>query len=297
MRVVENAEGFDAALAACRREAKASFGDDAMLIEKYLARSRHIEIQVFADAHGNFMHLAERDCSLQRRHQKVVEEAPAPLFDERRRQAMSEAAIAAAKAVGYVGAGTVEFIAAPSGEFYFMEMNTRLQVEHPVTEMITGLDLVEWQLRVAAGQPLPMRQEDLDLQGHAMEVRIYAERPDKGFLPSTGTLAAFELPAEAQFWVDKPATRPLTRADSGFRAGDTVTPFYDAMLAKLVVHGRDRAEAIERMLAALRSVKAEGVHTNVAFLVNALSSEAFRSGEVDTGLIGRHPQFAKPATA
>ncbi len=288
IRVVETPEAFDAALAACKREAKASFGDEAMLIEKYLARSRHIEIQIFADSHGNFMHLAERDCSLQRRHQKVIEEAPAPRFDDRRRQAMSDAAIAAARAVGYIGAGTVEFIAAPTGEFYFMEMNTRLQVEHPVTELITGLDLVEWQLRVAAGQPLPLRQHELALHGHALEARIYAERPEKGFLPSTGTLSTFHLPAESEFWVAKAPHQPITRVDSGFRQGDTVSPYYDALLAKLLVHGKDRDEAIDRMVDALKSVRAEGVHTNVAFLTKVFASEAFRSGDVDTALISRN---------
>ena len=297
MRIVTRPEDFDAALTACKREAKGAFGDESMLIEKYLPRSRHIEIQVFSDTQGNFLHLFERDCSLQRRHQKVVEEAPAPRFSPERRDAMGAAAIAAARAVGYVGAGTVEFIAEPDGEFYFLEMNTRLQVEHPVTEMITGLDLVEWQLRVAAGERLPLLQEEIRQQGHALEVRIYAERPEKGFLPSTGTLSAFHLPAGLEFCNGERSGAPVTRIDSGFRAGDTVTPYYDAMLAKLIVHGKTRGEAIEQLLRALAEVRAEGVSTNVHFLRNIIASDAFRSGDVDTTLISRQlNDFIKAGT-
>src|SRR5690606_35607480 len=199
MRIVESAAQFDAMLASCRREAKNAFGDDTVLVERYVVRPRHIEIQVFADAHGNAIHLFERDCSVQRRHQKVIEEAPAPGMTEERRRGMGEAAVAAARAVGYVGAGTVEFIADPSGAFFFMEMNTRLQVEHPVTEMITGFDLVEWQLRVAAGGPLPAAQDDVRVDGHAIEARIYAENPEKGFLPSVGTLRYLRTPPAVEF--------------------------------------------------------------------------------------------------
>lgn len=235
MRVVESSGAFLDALASCQREAASSFGDDRVLIERYLQKPRHIEIQVFADTHGNCVYLFERDCSVQRRHQKVIEEAPAPGMTEERRRAMGEAAVAAARAVGYVGAGTVEFIAEPDGRFYFMEMNTRLQVEHPVTEMITGHDLVEWQLRVAAGQPLPARQEDLRIHGHAIEARIYAENPEKGFLPSIGTLAYLGLPAHVAF------ANGDIRVDGGVRTGDTITPFYDPMIAKLIVHEIGRA--------------------------------------------------------
>ena len=241
MKVVERAADFAAALAAARREAKAGFGDDRVLVEKYLAAPRHIEIQVFADTQGNAVYLFERDCSVQRRHQKVLEEAPAPGMKPEHRRAMGEAAVACAKAIGYVGAGTVEFIAADSfardGAFYFMEMNTRLQVEHPVTEMVTGEDLVEWQLRVAAGEPLPKRQDELALCGHAIEARIYAEDPDRGFLPSTGTLVHLRAPANG----------PSVRVDTGVCAGDGISPHYDPMIAKLIVHGEDRPAALRRL--------------------------------------------------
>ncbi|KAG1272247.1 hypothetical protein G6F65_011846 [Rhizopus arrhizus] len=218
MRKVERSEDFVDALASCQREAASAFGNDHVLVEKYVERPRHIEIQVFGDSHGEAVYLFERDCSVQRRHQKVIEEAPAPGMTEERRRAMGEAAVAAARAVGYVGAGTVEFISEPDGRFYFMEMNTRLQVEHPVTEMITGHDLVEWQLRVAAGQPLPARQEDLCINGHAIEARIYAENPEKGFLPSIGTLAYLGLPPHTAF------ANGDVRVDCGVRTGDTITP-------------------------------------------------------------------------
>jgi 3-methylcrotonyl-CoA carboxylase alpha subunit len=235
MRVVVHPEEFAAALASCQREAIASFGDDQVLVEKYLERPRHIEIQVFADQQGHCLHLHERDCSVQRRHQKVLEEAPAPGMTPERRQAMGEAATRAAQAVGYIGAGTVEFIVSPAGDFYFMEMNTRLQVEHPVTEMITGLDLVEWQLRVAVGEPLPMTQSQVPLHGHAIEARLYAEAPFKGFLPSTGKLVNLRFPT----------TNGSVRVDTGVTEGDTITPFYDPMIAKLVVHGKDRTDALQ----------------------------------------------------
>ncbi len=281
MRVVESTGAFLDALASCQREAASSFGDDRVLIERYLQKPRHIEIQVFADTHGNCVYLFERDCSVQRRHQKVIEEAPAPGMTEERRRAMGEAAVAAARAVGYVGAGTVEFIAEPDGRFYFMEMNTRLQVEHPVTEMVTGHDLVEWQLRVAAGQPLPARQEDLRIHGHAIEARIYAENPEKGFLPSIGTLAYLGLPAHVAF------ANGDIRVDGGVRTGDTITPFYDPMIAKLIVHGADRDQARARMLQALAQTQAVGVQTNVAFLSRLMRDSAFAAADLDTGLIER----------
>ncbi|MEI2416629.1 acetyl/propionyl/methylcrotonyl-CoA carboxylase subunit alpha [Orrella sp. JC864] len=281
MRVVERPEDFAGALASCQREAASSFGDDKVLIERYLQRPRHIEIQVFADSHGHCVHLFERDCSVQRRHQKVIEEAPAPGMTPERRQAMGEAAIAAARAVGYVGAGTVEFIAEPDGRFYFMEMNTRLQVEHPVTEMVTGLDLVEWQLRVAAGEPLPLAQEQLRLSGHAIEARLYAENPDKGFLPSIGTLAHLALPPHAAF-----ANGPV-RVDGGVRAGDTISPHYDPMIAKLIVHGQTRDQARARMLEALAATQVAGVQTNAAFLARLMRDPAFAQADLDTGLIER----------
>src|SRR5437868_3710324 len=238
MRVVEAGEALEASLASVKREALASFGDDKVLVEKYLTRPRHIEIQVFADTHGNCVYLFERDCSVQRRHQKVLEEAPAPGMTQEHRRAMGEAAVAAAKAVGYVGAGTVEFIANQDGSFYFMEMNTRLQVEHPVTEMITGTDLVEWQLRVAYGETLPKKQEELTIHGHALEARIYAENPEKGFLPSIGTLRHLHTPQAVTFELGAGAAAgnpAAIRIDSGVRQGDAISPYYDPMIAKLIV--------------------------------------------------------------
>jgi 3-methylcrotonyl-CoA carboxylase alpha subunit len=289
MKIVERARDFAAALASAQREAKAGFGDDRVLVEKYLTAPRHIEIQVFADTHGNSVYLFERDCSVQRRHQKVLEEAPAPAMKPEHRRAMGEAAVAAAKAIGYVGAGTVEFIAADSfardGAFYFMEMNTRLQVEHPVTEMVTGQDLVEWQLRVAAGQSLPKRQAELNLSGHAIEARIYAEDPDRGFLPSIGRLVHLQAPA----------TDAGVRVDTGVRAGDEITPYYDPMIAKLIVHGEDRPTALRRLAEALADYEIVGVATNVAFLRRVVAHEAFASGSVDTGLIARHHAALFPA--
>lgn len=298
MRVVESGEAFEAALTSVRREAQASFGDDKVLVEKYLTRPRHIEIQVFADTHGNTVYLFERDCSVQRRHQKVLEEAPAPGMTEERRSAMGEAAVAAARAVGYVGAGTVEFIANQDGSFYFMEMNTRLQVEHPVTEMITGLDLVEWQLRVAAGEALPLTQQALRIDGHALEARIYAENPDKQFLPSTGTLRFLRTPPAVQFLcgVDGPGPAGV-RIDSGVREGDTISPFYDPMIAKLIVWGKDRAEALARMEQALSGYHVVGLSTNVAFLKRLVGSRAFREADLDTGLIERNAAELFPAPA
>jgi 3-methylcrotonyl-CoA carboxylase alpha subunit len=284
MRVVEHAAELDAAIDSARGEARSSFGDDRLLVEKYLTRPRHIEIQVFADADGNCVSLFERDCSIQRRHQKVIEEAPAPFMDPRRRAAMGEAAIAAARAVGYVGAGTVEFIAEGDG-FYFMEMNTRLQVEHPVTEMITGLDLVEWQLRVAAGEPLPRRADDLRIGGHAIEVRIYAEDPARNFLPSIGRLTHLRQPEQ----------RAGVRVDTGVRQGDAITPYYDPMIAKLIVHGADRAEAVGLLHAALREYEVAGVQTNLGLLRAIAAHPAYSAGEFDTGFIGRHETVLHPA--
>jgi 3-methylcrotonyl-CoA carboxylase alpha subunit len=301
MRVVERSEDFVAALASCKREAISSFGDDKVLVEKYLQRPRHIEIQVFADSVGNCVYLHERDCSVQRRHQKVLEEAPAPGMTRERRAAMGEAAVAAAKAVGYVGAGTVEFIANQDGSFYFMEMNTRLQVEHPVTEMITGTDLVEWQLRVAAGQPLPKKQSELAIHGHAIEARIYAENPEKGFLPSIGTLRHMDTPASVSFELGGTAggDPAAVRIDSGVREGDAISPFYDPMIAKLIVWGADRNQALARMGQALAEFQIVGLATNIAFLKRLVEGTAFSTADLDTGLIDRHGEalFPQPKSA
>jgi acetyl-CoA carboxylase biotin carboxylase subunit len=279
MRRVDRAEEFIAALGAARREAKASFGDDRVLLETYVTRPRHIEVQVFADSHGNVVHLYERDCSLQRRHQKVIEEAPAPGMDEATRAAVTEAAVKAARAVGYQGAGTVEFIADASeglraDRIWFMEMNTRLQVEHPVTEMVTGLDLVEWQLRVAAGEPLPLAQSEITLSGHAVEARLYAENPASGFLPSTGRLEHFRLPLGV-------------RADSGVVEGGEVTPFYDPMIAKLIAYAPTRDEAIAELAEACDGVEVWPVKTNAGFLARCLEEPDFIVGDIDTGFIER----------
>jgi len=285
MRAVEKAADFDAALASCKREASNSFGDDAVLIEKYVQRPRHIEIQVFGDTQGNYVYLFERDCSVQRRHQKVLEEAPAPGMTAALRAQMGEAAVAAASAVNYVGAGTVEFIVEQredgSMQFFFMEMNTRLQVEHPVTEAITGQDLVEWQLRVASGEPLPLRQDQLVLSGHAIEARICAESPDNNFLPATGTLHVYGLPACTSF------ERGVVRVDSGVRQGDAISPFYDSMVAKLIVHGDTREQALARLDAALAHTHIVGPSTNVQFLRHVIQSESFRKANLDTALIPR----------
>ncbi len=309
MRAVEKSEDFDAALQSCKREAINSFGDDAVLIEKYVQRPRHIEIQIFGDAHGNYVYLFERDCSVQRRHQKVLEEAPAPGMTQAIREQMGAAAVAAAKSVNYQGAGTVEFIveqldgrpnagppqggSAPMGgsaahavasvgaRFFFMEMNTRLQVEHPVTEAITGLDLVEWQLRVASGEKLPLQQSDLRITGHAIEARICAENPDNNFLPATGTLQVYAKPAHTAF------ERSDLRIDDGVRQGDAISPFYDSMIAKLIVHGTTRAEALAKMDKALAQTHIVGLHTNVQFLRHVVQSPSFVTANLDTALIPR----------
>jgi 3-methylcrotonyl-CoA carboxylase alpha subunit len=284
MRLVEKSEDFLDALASCKREAASSFGSDHVLVEKYLTRPRHIEIQVFGDSFGNVVYLFERDCSVQRRHQKVLEEAPAPGMTLERRAAMGKAAVDAARAVGYVGAGTVEFIANQDGTFYFMEMNTRLQVEHPVTEMITGLDLVEWQLRVASGEPLPLAQEQLAINGHALEARIYAEDPSKGFLPSTGKLTHLATPEEGMH----------VRVDTGVEEGDEISPFYDPMIAKLIVWDVNRDRALARMLQALAEYRVVGVANNIEFLSRLTACPAFANADLDTGLIEREKDYLFP---
>ncbi|MBX3551852.1 MAG: acetyl-CoA carboxylase biotin carboxylase subunit [Pseudolabrys sp.] len=282
MRRVERHADFDEALASARREAASAFGDDRVLIEKFIAAPRHIEMQVFADTHGNAIHLNERDCSLQRRHQKVIEEAPAPGMSAAMRASMGAAAVAAAKAVGYAGAGTIEFIADGAGGlkadgFWFMEMNTRLQVEHPVTEAITGLDLVEWQFRIAAGETLPLTQDAVPLTGHAVEARVYAEDPEHGFLPSTGKLAALSFPRD-----------DAIRVDSGVEAGGEVSPFYDPMIAKMIAHAPTREQALARLADALDRTVAAGPRTNISFLTHLLRAGDFRAGQFDTGFIDRN---------
>src|SRR5215470_1044243 len=282
MRRVDKHAEFEDGLAAAQREAMAAFGDARVLIEKYVEAPRHIEIQVFADRNGNVIHLGERDCSLQRRHQKVMEEAPAPGMTAALRAEIGAAAVAAARAVGYVGAGTIEFIAdgstgLRSGAFWFMEMNTRLQVEHPVTEAVTGLDLVEWQLRIAAGQPLPLGQADVPIMGHAVEARVYAEDPAHGFLPSPGRVVALELPAGEGI-----------RIDTGVAPGDVVPPDYDSMIAKIIAQAPTRDEALVRLAAALRSVVVAGPRVNTSFLRALVEHPEFRDGHFDTGFIDRH---------
>ncbi|WP_281824828.1 biotin carboxylase N-terminal domain-containing protein [Sphingobium sp. BS19] len=291
MRLVEHPERFADSLASCQREASASFGNAHVLIEKYIQRPRHIEVQVFGDSHGNIVHLFERDCSLQRRHQKVIEEAPAPGMDEATRAALCAAAVRAAKAVDYEGAGTIEFIADGSeglraDRIWFMEMNTRLQVEHPVTEEITGVDLVEWQLRVASGEPLPRRQDELSINGWAVEARLYAEDPARGFLPSTGTLELLGF-----------GSTPGGRIDTGVEQSAQVSPFYDPMIAKVIAHGGTRVEAIKRLSAMLEGTAVWPVRTNASFLVEALAHPDFIAGDVDTGLIGRDGEAMAQARA
>src|SRR5689334_4265822 len=282
MRKVERHADFDEALAAAQREAQSAFGEARVLIEKYVSAPRHIELQIFADRHGNTIHLNERDCSLQRRHQKVIEEAPAPGMSEALRAQMGAAAVAAAQAVGYEGAGTVEFIAdgahGLSGDkFWFMEMNTRLQVEHPVTEAVTGLDLVEWQLRVAAGEPLPLKQNEIKLEGHAVEARLYAEDPERNFLPSTGKLVALGF-SQGQG----------VRVDAGVETGDEITPFYDPLIAKVIAHGETRQHALARLAEALEGSNVVGPRSNIGFLAALCRAPAFRAGEFDTGFIDAH---------
>ncbi|MDF1748457.1 MAG: acetyl/propionyl/methylcrotonyl-CoA carboxylase subunit alpha [Alphaproteobacteria bacterium] len=292
MRLIEQAQDFQEALASCKREAASSFGDDRVLVERFVTRPRHIEMQVFADAHGNAVHLFERDCSIQRRHQKVVEEATAPGMPEDLRAKMGDAAVAAAKAVGYQGAGTVEFIAETKpdgtpGDFFFMEMNTRLQVEHPVTEAVTGQDLVEWQLRVASGERLPMDQAEIFAFGHAVEVRLYAEDPDGGFLPSIGTLTHLRFPEEIGG----------VRIDTGVRQGDMISPYYDPMIAKIIAQGDDRDQAIATLIQALRETEVAGISTNRDFLIRVLSHPDFKSGALDTGFIADKEEILLPGRA
>ena len=282
MRRVDKHADFDSALEAARREAKSAFGDERVLVEKYVNAPRHIEMQIFADRHGSIIHLNERDCSLQRRHQKVIEEAPAPGMTAQLRAAVGAAAITAATAAGYEGAGTVEFIAdgangLNAGGFWFLEMNTRLQVEHPVTEAITNLDLVEWQFRIAAGEKLPVKQEQVPLSGHAVEARLYAEDPERGFLPSTGKLIALQFPEQDGL-----------RIDTGVETGSEITPFYDPLIAKLIAHGRTRREALDGLARALDHTVAVGPRTNAGFLAALCRAPAFRAGEFDTGYIDRH---------
>jgi 3-methylcrotonyl-CoA carboxylase alpha subunit len=288
MRKVDHPDDFAEALASARREARAAFGDDRVLVEKYVEKPRHIEVQVFGDNHGNAVHLFERDCSAQRRHQKVIEEAPAPGMTEAMRKAMTDAAVKAAKAISYSGAGTIEFIVDASeglrpDRFWFMEMNTRLQVEHPVTEMVTGLDLVEWQLRVASGERLPRTQDEIRLAGHAFEARLYAEDAARGFLPATGTLHHLRFPETA------PAGAAL-RVETGVRQGDAISPFYDPMIAKLVVHAADRPAALAALSDTLARTEVAGSTVNTAFLAALAADADFAAGDVDTGLIARHQE-------
>ncbi len=285
MKVVEEVGQLAEALASAQREAQSSFGDSRMLVEKYLLKPRHVEIQVFADQHGNCLYLNERDCSIQRRHQKVVEEAPAPGLSAELRRAMGEAAVRSAQAIGYVGAGTVEFLLDARGEFFFMEMNTRLQVEHPVTEAITGLDLVAWQIRVARGEALPITQEQVPLNGHAIEVRLYAEDPSNDFLPATGRLDLYRESAEG----------PGRRVDSGVEEGDEISPFYDPMLGKLIAWGEDREQARLRLLSMLDEFAIGGLKTNINFLRRIIAHPAFAAAELDTGFIPRYQEQLLPA--
>lgn len=275
MRIVHDASEFSEAFAGAKREAQASFGNDRMLVEKYIVQPRHIEIQVFCDQHGNAVYLAERDCSVQRRHQKVIEEAPAPGLTQEVRDAMGQAAVKAAQAIGYVGAGTVEFLYDHRGHFYFMEMNTRLQVEHPITEMITGTDLVEWQLRIAVGKELPLKQDNVRIDGHAFEARIYAENADDNFMPSTGTLEHLVFPAESSH----------VRIDTGVTQGDAVTPYYDPMIAKLIVWDKDRATALRQLQLALKQTQITGLHTNTDYIHRIASHPAFETANVSTHFI------------
>lgn len=285
MRIVEREADFAEALASARREARNAFADDRVLLERYLPSARHVEVQVFADEHGNTVHLFERDCSVQRRHQKIIEEAPAPGIGQQLRDALGQAAVQAARAINYVGAGTIEFLLAPDGEFFFMEMNTRLQVEHPVTELITGEDLVHWQLLVASGESLPRTQDQLCISGHAMEVRIYAEDPWQGFLPSSGTLSLAHWPHDR------------ARVDTGFETGNTVSAHYDPMIAKIICHAPDRDTARRQLIAALCDTDIAGVSVNVAFLLGVLQDEAFASAQLDTRLLEHRPHLLEAPAA
>ncbi|MGX5698196.1 acetyl/propionyl/methylcrotonyl-CoA carboxylase subunit alpha [Acinetobacter kookii] len=281
MRLVERSEDFLSLLASCKSEARSSFGNEDVLIERYVIQPRHIEVQVFGDTHGNYVHLFERDCSVQRRHQKVLEEAPAPKMPEDKLEAMRQAAIDAARAVDYVGAGTVEFIVEQDGTAYFMEMNTRLQVEHPVTEMITGQDLVEWQLRVAFGEALPKQQHELQIHGHALEARVYAEEPEKGFIPAIGQISYLHYPEQ----------NDAVRVDSGIVEGDEISTYYDPMIAKLIVWGKNREAALTQMHHALGQFHVDGLGNNIAFLDRLVLCDSFKNANLDTGLIQREEAF------
>ena len=284
MRIVRATDEFLPALESCQREAASAFGRDRVLLERYIESPRHIEIQVFGDAHGDVIHLNERECSAQRRYQKVLEESPSPFLTPELRESMGEAAVLAAGAIDYVNAGTVEFIVAPTGEFWFMEINTRLQVEHPVTEMVTGLDLVEWQLRVAAGEPLPLAQGEIARDGHAIEVRLYAEDPEAGFLPGSGRLERLRLPQPSQH----------VRVDSGVVEGDTVTIFYDPMIAKLIIHDSDRPAALARLREALADCVVEGPKSNIAFLERLARHPSVVEATIDTAYLDRNPDEFMP---
>jgi 3-methylcrotonyl-CoA carboxylase alpha subunit len=287
MRIVHDAASFGAALESCQREARNAFGRDRVLLERYIERPRHIELQIFGDRHGGLIHLGERECSAQRRYQKVIEETPSPFLDAGARERMGAAAVAAGRALDYVNAGTVEFIVAQDGQFYFMEINTRLQVEHPVTEQVLGVDLVEWQLRIAAGEALPWRQDQVRAQGHAIEVRLYAEDPEKNFLPGSGRLERLALPTPG----------PHVRIDAGVVEGDVVTIFYDPMIAKLIVHDRDRPAALARLREALAATEVAGPRSNVEFLERLVRHPAVVEGTIDTGYLDRHLDEVLPAPA
>lgn len=290
MRVVKCEEDFIEALESSRRESLKSFNDQSMLLERYIEQPRHVEVQVFGDSHGNYVYLYERDCSVQRRHQKIIEEAPAPLLSDEKRRELGEKAVAAARAVDYLGAGTVEFILdKTTGEFYFMEMNTRLQVEHPITEMITGTDLVEWQLRIAAGEPLPRKQADININGHAFEARIYAESPSDGFLPQTGRLDYVQLPQlSKQAGSVSSQSSSIVRLDTGVTTGDTISPYYDPMIAKLIVWDQDRARALQKLHRALGEYVVVGVPTNIDFLYSLTENKAFQEADIGTDFIDKH---------
>jgi acetyl-CoA carboxylase biotin carboxylase subunit len=283
MRLVRKEEDFKSSLRMARSEAKGAFGDDSVYIEKFVERPRHVEIQLIGDSYGEALYLFERECSIQRRHQKVIEESPSPAISARTRKKMGETAVRIAKAVSYRGAGTIEFILDQNGNFYFLEMNTRVQVEHPVTEMVTGFDIVKWMMRIASGEKLPFAQDDLSINGHALECRVYAEDPEKNFLPSPGKLEYLRTPAG-----------PGVRNDSSIYSGYEVTPFYDPMLSKLITWGKTREESIKKMKSALREYVVLGVKTNIAFLLRVMDNEEFVRGEIDTGFIERHPELLTP---
>jgi len=285
MRFVRNEQDFESSLRMARSEARSSFGDDSVYIEKFIERPRHVEIQLIGDSYGNVLHLFERECSIQRRHQKVIEEAPSCAISQKTRKKMGEVAVRIAKTVSYRGAGTIEFIMDQKGNYYFLEMNTRIQVEHPVTEMITGLDIVKWMIKVAAGEKLPLKQKDIKMNGHAIECRVYAEDPEMNFIPSPGRLVYVKAPSG-----------PGIRDDSSIYTGSEITPFYDPMISKLIVWADTRESAINRMISALKEYIVLGVKTNIGFLLRVMQNEEFRKGDIDTAFIERHPELLKPPT-